>query len=138
MAATLTAMGNQYVSMAPFMELQRRARATGASADRSSAWALNCENVLRCHMALARTTAIIAVLASSPVTTTWPGDGFDDGAGNVIPYGVEILPTGLIGSGSWNVTGQTADDVTVTVTASLLIAVGTQFIVHGCSRLPAQ
>lgn len=124
-------------TQAALSEVARRSRSAGAQADRTAAWATECENVLRCHMALARTTAAIAVLGSASVVTAWPGDAFDDGAGNEIPYGVEIIPTGLVGIGTWSITDQSAVDVTVLVTATLLIALGTQFIVHGCSRLPS-
>lgn len=131
-------MGNQYVSMARFMELQRRTSAAAADADRTTAWANTCTAQSRCHFVLATTGVSISVGVPTAITTSWPGDAFDDGSGNMIPYGVELIPTGLIGKGSYGVTAQSANDVTVTITATLIIAIGAQFLLHGCTRLPAQ
>jgi len=131
-------MGEEYVRAAPFMELQRRQRATAFQADGTRQWAGTAFRRTRCHMAVASTTALIAVGSSATVTTPWQGDGFlDDDGVTVLDYGVEILPTGLLGKGTVSNIILTGVDTTVTVTAGLLIAIGTQFIIHGCSRLPS-
>lgn len=127
--------GDMYARQAPFMEVQRRLRSASSTVDNHDTWINQQKDVHRCHLALARTTVLIGVGGTSPVTVLWPGDAFADAGGNLIPYGVEILPTGLVTLGTATELSHDALSVTVNVTATVLIAVGTQFIVHGCSRL---
>lgn len=83
----------------------------------------------RAHLAVGATPAIL-LGGSSDIVITWPDPGF------VTPtYQVEIIPTGLLGKGTYVVLAQDESTVTVRVTATVLIGLGTQFLVFGASNL---
>jgi phosphate/sulfate permease len=86
----------------------------------------------RTHLAVGAVAGIaIALGGSQDVVVTWPGSGF-----TTADYCVEIVPTGILGKGSCSVVAQDESTVTVRITAAVLIAVGTQFMVLGTTNRP--
>lgn len=95
------------------------------------------ENAATCaartsHLAGAATSVIIAIGGTQQVQVPWPGDGFPTDV-----YDVDVVLMGLLGKGTAAVVAQTSGAVTVEVTAALLIAAGTQFLVFGRTRSTA-
>jgi len=85
----------------------------------------------RSHLAVGITTAVLLVGASQDVVVTWPNGGFPTAV-----YEVDIIPTGMPSSGSCMLIAQTSSAVTVRVTATALLALGTQFLVYGATNFP--
>ena len=80
-----------------------------------------------CQLASAAIAAAVAVGASTDVTVDWPQDFPTDA------YRVDVVPLGLTGRASAAVIDQSAQNVTVRITAGLLVSAGTLFLVHGRS-----
>lgn len=90
----------------------------------------------RSAFALGVVPLAISLGGSSDVVVSWPpnpdgSDRFSDEAGNVLDYDVDVAATGLIGKGTVTVLSQTASTVTVRITATVLIALGAQFLLYG-------
>jgi hypothetical protein len=115
-----------WASAAAVYQLERRIRAAQAQELVTSAWQA-FDDTKRSHMAVGATTGVAIIIGGSQdVTVNWPGNGFMR-----TDYEVDIIPTGLLGKGSWSVIAQDESTVTVRVTATVLITIGTQFLVYG-------
>lgn len=123
-------------------QVARRVQAMGCTQDVADSWQANAEAVMlaqRSAMALGATGVSILLGGTADVVVSWPDnedgtDRFQDpntSAGIPLPYEVDIVATGLLGKGTYVVLSQTTSTVTVRITATVLIAVGTQFIVYG-------
>lgn len=77
------------------------------------------------HIAGAATGLAIIIGGTQDVVVGWPVP-FDNAL-----YTVEIVLMGLLGKATADVLAQDAATVTVRVTAGLLVAAGTQFLVYG-------
>lgn len=135
-------MTSQYASAAAQQQLERRVRSVATETAEATAWTVVAEQLMngqRSAMALGATGVSILLGGTADVVVAWPDnpDGserFVDSAGSPLDYEVDIVATGLLGKGSYVVLAQTTSTVTVRITATVLIAVGTQFIVYGRTK----
>lgn len=139
-------MTERFASAAQQMQLERRIRAVAFEAGQSAAWITLAAILMggqRSALGLGASTAILAIGASGDVVVAWPpnADGTDrfqdpnqpDGVS--LDYEVDIVPTGLLNKGNVAVVTQTTSTVTVRITATVLLGIGTQFIVYGRTPL---
>lgn len=80
-----------------------------------------------CQLAGGAVGLAIIIGGFQDVTVDWPHEWPSDA------YTADVVPMGLLGKASVSVISQTSADVTVRITAGLLVAAGTQFLVHGRS-----
>lgn len=113
-------------TLARLMRQQQQQMATADAIQHAAAVAMSCA---RSHMAVGVTTALLVIGTSQDITVTWPGNAFVNDQ-----YEVDIIPTGNPTGAACTKLSQTANTVTVRVTATALLAIGTQFLVYGATN----